>query len=369
MTTTTPAARACGYPGAAGTCGTTPARPFMTGWRCTAHTPAALASKAEPGTGRYCPPGICWCGHCPPRQHPRLVPSGLIPGWEAAPSGLTVEAAARWYLRAGWPVFVLGRSKRPVANCRACKTTGPGHDPAACECLTCHGFHAATTDPARLAAMRARVPGGLLAIRTGTASGLAVVDIDPRNGGVIDRRLMTPTATVASGGGGWHLYYRHPGHRLLPELPGHAGVDVKADGGYVVAPPSIHPGTRQPYRWAGARSVSEMPPALRAALAPAPQPAPPRLIGPPEFRRAGGISSPPALLASLLRTVQDAPEGRRRHTLYGAARGAARMVRAGAITADDATAALTAAGLSAQQTPREIRAAISGAFHDEGAAA
>ena len=78
-----------------------------------------------------------------------------------------------------------------------------------------------------------------------------MVDIDPRNGGQLDRTLMTPTATVATGGGGWHLYYRHPGHPLLPALPGHAGVDVKADGGYVVAPPSIHPDTGRPYRWAG----------------------------------------------------------------------------------------------------------------------
>lgn len=272
-------------------------------------------------------------------------------------------------MKAGWPVFVLGRSKRPVANCRACKTASAGHDPAACGCLTCHGFHAATTDPARLAAMLARVPGGLLAIHTGTVSGLAVVDIDPRNGGQLDRELMTPTATVATGGGGWHLYYRHPGHPLLPALPGHPGVDVKADGGYVVGPPSVHPGTRQPYRWAGGRGVTEMPPALSAALTPAPQPAPPRLTSPPALRRAGGISSPIALLAAHLRAVQDAPEGRRRHTLYGAARGVARMVAAGAITETDARAALAEAGRAADQTERDISAAISGAFHDEGVAA
>jgi len=83
----------------------------------------------------------------------------------------------------------------------------------------------------------------------------------------------------------------------------------------------------------------------------------------------GGISSPPALLAALLRAVQAAPEGRRRVTLYGAARGAARMAAAGAITEDDARAALTAAGLAAAQTDRDIRAAIDGAFRDETAAA
>jgi hypothetical protein len=272
-------------------------------------------------------------------------------------------------MQAGWPVFVLGRSKRPVANCRACKTAGPGHDPAGCACLTCHGFHAATTDPARLAAMLRRVPGGVLAIRTGAASGLCVIDIDPRNGGRIDKELMTPTAAVASGGGGWHLYYRHPGRPTVPALKDRPGVDVKGEGGYVVAPPSVHPATGRRYRWAGGRGVSEMPPALRAAITPPPPPAPPPLPGPLTARRAEGISSPAALLAAHLRAVQDAPEGRRRHTLYGAARGVARMVAAGAISAEDAEAALAAAGRAAQQTPREIRAAISGAFHDEGAAA
>jgi hypothetical protein len=269
----------------------------------------------------------------------------------------------------GWPVFVLGRSKRPVANCLACHTAGPGHDPAGCGCLTCHGFYAATTDPARLAAMLARVPGGLLAIRTGRVSGLVVVDIDPRNGGQLDHGLMTPTAAAATGGGGWHLYYRHPGTAATPTLAGHPGIDIKADGGYAVAPPSIHPGTRRPYRWVGGRGVAEMPPALRAALTPAAEPARPALSGPPPTRRAGGISSPDALLGSLLRAVQTAPEGKRRTTLYGAARGIARMVTAGAITEPDARAALTAAGLAAHQTERDTCAAIDGAFTDEGAAA
>jgi hypothetical protein len=283
------------------------------------------------------------------------------------PSGLTtMTAAALGYMRQGWPVFVLGRSKRPVANCAACRAGG--HDRAGCGCLTCHGFYAATTDPARLAAMLARIPGGLLAIRTGTASGLCVVDIDPRNGGQPDTALMTATATVATGGGGWHLYYRHPGGPTVPALPGRAGIDIKGDGGYVAAPPSVHPGTGRPYQWTARRAVAEMPPALRAAITPPPAPAPlPR--GPVATRSAGGISSPAALLAAHLRAVEQAPEGRRRTTLYGAARGVARMVAAGAITDHDARAALTAAGAAAQQTDRDIRAAIGGAFRDEEAAA
>jgi Bifunctional DNA primase/polymerase, N-terminal len=350
-------AHACGWPLDGQRCGSAPARLYPAGWRCPEHTPAALAGQPEPGAGRYCPPRLCVCGDCPP--------------WTSGkdPAGLTIEAAARWYMRAHWPVFVLGRSKRPVANCPACRDADSGHDPAACGCLTCHGFYAATTDPARLRQMLRAVPGGLLAVRTGTASGLCVVDIDPRNGGQLDHDLMSPTATVATGGGGWHLYYQHPGGPTTPALTGHPGVDIKADGGYTVAPPSIHPGTRQPYRWVGGRGVTEMRPPLRAALTPSPEPARPTLTQPPQTRSGGRISSPAALLSAHLRAVQDAPEGRRRVTLYGAARGVARMVAAGAITEPDARAALTAAGLAVGQPDRDIRAAIDGAFTDEGAAA
>jgi hypothetical protein len=34
------------------------------GWRCPAHTPAALAGRPEPGSARYCAPLRCYCGGC-----------------------------------------------------------------------------------------------------------------------------------------------------------------------------------------------------------------------------------------------------------------------------------------------------------------
>ena len=175
------------------------------------------------------------------------------------------------YADAGIPVFILGRSKRPLPNCRPCATAPADHDRAGCGCLTCHGFYAATTDPARIAAMLTAVPSGLLAVRTGAVSGLVVIDIDPRHGGRIDPALMPPTALVATAGGGWHLYYAHPGVPVPSRpLPGHPGVDIKADGGYVAAPPSIHPDTGRRYEAANDLPVREMPPALLAACSTAP---------------------------------------------------------------------------------------------------
>ena len=280
----------------------------------------------------------------------------------------TVLPAALDFAEQGIPVFLLGRTKRPVANCPRCPADDDGHDRAGCGHLTCHGFYAATTDPDRLHAMHDAVRGGLLAIRTGAISDLAVIDIDPRNGGRLLPELMPPTRCVATGSDGWHLYYRHPGGPLAKNLDhrGHPGIDIKADGGYVVAPPSIHPGTRRPYRLVGDRPVIEMSPPLIAACQPAE--APPALSRPAALTpviSGGLISDPAALLAAHLRAVDRAPTGRRRVTLYGAARGVARMVAIGAISEADAYAALYAAGQRAEQSHYNITTAITGGFRAE----
>jgi hypothetical protein len=269
----------------------------------------------------------------------------------------------------GWPVFLLGRTKRPVANCPGCPKGAPGHDPEACTCLTCHGFYAATVDPQRIQAMCAQHPGGLLAIRTGAASDTVVVDIDPRHGGCILPDLMPRTACVDTSRG-WHLYYRHPGTPIVSrELPGHPGVDIKADSGYVVAPPSIHPITGLAYRWVGTHPVIEIAPPLLAVCQAAPAPTASATTRPTTTPGGGAISSPDALLAANLNAVRRAPKGRRRVTLYGSARGVARMVAADALTRADAWAALTAAGKAAGQSDRDIRAAITSGFNAEGVAA
>jgi hypothetical protein len=292
------------------------------------------------------------------------------------PAPDVVLAAALDYAAKGRAVFLLGRTKRPVANCRPCTMAGPDHDPQACDCLTCHGFYAATTDPDRIAAIVATVRGGLLAVRTGAISDLLVMDIDPRNGGCLVPDLMPPTEAVATGGGGWHLLYTHPGGYIPSrKLPGHPGVDVKADGGYVVAPPSVHPGTGRPYRPVGDRHLIEMHPALRdlvtGDVAPSPPSHTPTGTHPTRattLARAGCISNPDALLTAHLATLARAPEGSRRRTLYGVSRGVARMVAAGAIGPGDAVAVLTAAGANAGQSARQTHNAITAAFAAEGVA-
>jgi hypothetical protein len=288
----------------------------------------------------------------------------------------------------GWPVFLLGRTKRPLANCPQCPKQGApdAHAAQGCRCgtVTCHGFYAATTDAVRLAAIVAAHPDGLLAVRCGAApdgAGVVLIDIDPRNGGRLEPALMTPTRAAATGNHGWHLYYRHPGRPVLSrKLPGVAGVDVKADGGYAVLPPSVHPTTQRPYRWANTRPLQEMPPRLAERVLAPPAATtrpiafcgtvqgPQRRLGAPPTRNGGQrVRHPDRLVAACLASVRHAPEGQRRATLYGAARGVARAIRHG-FDHDTAVALLFEAGRDAEQSERDIHAAIAGGFTAEGLA-
>lgn len=279
----------------------------------------------------------------------------------------SLEAAIN-YANRSIPTFFLSSSKRPLANCPACPTGRLDHPGALCDHLVCHGHLAATCDPDRLRQMARYAPYGLVAIRTGAASGLVVIDVDPRHGGdesllgLISAGLLPPTARVVTGANGQHLYYRHPGQHIPSRpLPGWPGIDIKGDGGYVVAPPSVHPRTGRPYaRIEDGRTPVDMTSALlsiltvRSADSAIPLP------------RTEGIRDAQALLSHLLATVANAPEGTRRTTLYGASRGVARIVATGKVRPADAVALLHEAGHQADQSEKDRANAIVAAFRAEG---
>jgi hypothetical protein len=114
-----------------------------------------------------------------------------------------------------------------------------------------------------------RWPNSNIAVVTGAISGLVVVDVDDEAGlRAIGPYLDAgPTLVATTGGGGKHFYFGHPGAavpnavRLLP------GVDVRADGGMAVVPPSTHRSGRR-YRWddPGARPAA-LPQGLAALMA------------------------------------------------------------------------------------------------------
>ncbi|KKL85475.1 hypothetical protein LCGC14_1954310, partial [marine sediment metagenome] len=86
-------------------------------------------------------------------------------------------------------------------------------------------------------------PNANIAIVTGAISGIVVADVDVDRGAKPeDVAGRTPTGfVVQTGGGGWHFYYAYPpGLDRIPNKVGSDGIDIRADGGYVIAPPSIH---------------------------------------------------------------------------------------------------------------------------------
>jgi Bifunctional DNA primase/polymerase, N-terminal len=87
-----------------------------------------------------------------------------------------------------------------------------------------------------------------IGIVTGADSGIVVLDVDPRNGGEetlaqLKRRYGTLPETwrFLTGGGGQHILFRHPGGYVKSKAGAlGAGLDCKAEGGLIVAPPSLH---------------------------------------------------------------------------------------------------------------------------------
>lgn len=125
--------------------------------------------------------------------------------------------------------------------------------------VTDHGFRAATTDPARVAAWWRRWPTANIGVPTGAGSGLVVIDVDVHgvNGYTAYARaaraglIPEPLAVVRTPTGGQHTYFpADPAYEQRSWQAGKIGIDCRADGGYVIAPPSVLrlDGVRIPYR-------------------------------------------------------------------------------------------------------------------------
>ena len=90
-------------------------------------------------------------------------------------------------------------------------------------------------------------PRANIGIATGAASGIVVLDVDPCHGGkksMLELKnnygKLPDGPRVYTGGGGFHLYFSYPGITLKNKVGLLAGIDVRADGGYVLAPGSNH---------------------------------------------------------------------------------------------------------------------------------
>lgn len=174
-----------------------------------------------------------------------------------------LSALAVAYAGLGWPVVPLHSPGDGPSRCDCRKPCGKN---AAKHPRTIHGVADASTDVAIVTRWWQMFPRANIGIATGGGSRLVVLDVDFRAGGdasiaaVVDEHGPLPeTACVHTGGGGLHYYFAHPGGRIRnsASMLG-AGLDIRGDGGYVIAPPSVHvSGAR--YTWALACRAAPLP--------------------------------------------------------------------------------------------------------------
>jgi len=93
-------------------------------------------------------------------------------------------------------------------------------------------------------------PKANIGIVTGTISGIVVVDADSIEAAASLKPILGDLSRVpiVATGKGFHLYYKHSGGMLSNRAGVIARVDFRGDGGYVVAPPSIHTSGKR-YEW------------------------------------------------------------------------------------------------------------------------
>ena len=169
------------------------------------------------------------------------------------------------YARRGWPVLPLYAVNDGRCECAAGQSCAhPGKHPR-----TLNGVKDATTDPTVIKAWWERWPDANIGIATGWSSGFFVVDVDGDIGKASLKELQAKhgrlkrTVTVQTGKGR-HRYFRCEGARV-GNSAGRLGkgIDVRGDGGYVVAAGSVH-NSGAHYRFVDGRGLDEI------EIAPAP---------------------------------------------------------------------------------------------------
>ena len=171
--------------------------------------------------------------------------------------------AALQYAAAGIPVFPLHWIKQD-GNC-SCRLG------AMCQARGKHPRiknwgEEATTDPEKIKAWWLKAPSANIGIPMGEKSGLVALDVDTRHNG--DQSLkemlaelgdLPETVTATTGSGGKHFVFKYTEELALKNVVGfREGLDVRTQGGLIVAAPSMH-ASGSAYRWDAGKSPFDMP--------------------------------------------------------------------------------------------------------------
>lgn len=272
--------------------------------------------------------------------------------------------AALDYARRGWRVFPLHTIVCGACTCGQPECSSPGKHP-----LVRRGLYEATTDENLIREWWRGWRRANVGVVTGAESGIAVIDVDlPTALASLDCLIGADpgrTLTGVTGGGGMHLFYATEDAELgnsVGRLPGLdddlPGIDLRANGGYVVAPPSVHR-TGGRYSWldegrhlAPTPSWLRQPPRRVAALRSA-QPA--RFTG-------DGTAYGTAVLRAELQQLRGAAVGTRNHALNRAAFSAAQVVAGGELGEAAARRSLLGTALGIGLDEAEARQTIESGF-------
>ncbi len=179
--------------------------------------------------------------------------------------------AALAYAKRGWPVAPAhSLTSSGACTCSDPKCTSKGKHPLGE--LVPHGLKDASTDPAIIRAWWERKPFANVLIRTGMVANrcLVALDIDPRHNGdeslavlLAQHGELPATPMCCTGGGGQHIFFW--ASKSIPNSAGKPGdgrfgegVDVRGEGGYVIAAPSKHESGRT-YEWDSGAHPADLP--------------------------------------------------------------------------------------------------------------
>jgi Bifunctional DNA primase/polymerase, N-terminal len=220
-----------------------------------------------------------------------------------------------------------------------------------------HGYKDATLPEAGLATLWARHPGELIGVPTGAFSGIDVLDVDRQHGGgdwyAKVKAELPLTRLHRTRSGGLHVLFRH--HAGLRNTAGKIarGVDVRADGGYMVWWPQQglevrdHPLNELP-AWpeflldilTRQKNNQERAPTIKY----------------------NGSAPLDARILGIAKRVERAAEGERNNLVFWAACRAGELVRAGEVDDASCAALLEFAAMRAGLSPLEARRTIKGGF-------
>ena len=123
---------------------------------------------------------------------------------------------------------------------------------------TPRGFLNASREIGQVTAWWERWPDANIGLVTGSAAGLVVLDVDGEAGREALRGRAIPVTQVVETARGWHYYFAYPDRAVRSRVGVLEHVDIRADGGYVIAAGSFHESGAR-YRYTSGLGPSDVP--------------------------------------------------------------------------------------------------------------